>query len=129
MVQIVNVLKTSFKAASCWARYVSFTRFNTRIPAITPSVKVDRSRLAAAKPKANPIPAEYESPIATLLAAEETRRSLGFSLEERDVFRRRIRLVKYNGGARYRNPIIAAATNPAVTAATSLFNGEMSTYV
>ena len=79
---------------------MNFTRFIIRIPAITPSVKVDRSRLAAAKPRANPVPAEYENPIATLLAAEETRRSLGFSLKERDVFRRKIRLAKYNGGAR-----------------------------
>ena len=99
MVQIVNVLQTSFKTASCWARYVNFTCFNTRIPTITPSVKIDRSRLAAAIPKANPIPAEYEKPIATLLMADQARRFLGFGLEDRDIFRRRIRLVKYNGGA------------------------------
>ena len=81
MVQIVNVLKTSLKAATGWARYVNFTRFNTRIPAMTPSVKVDSSRLAAAKPNANQIPAEYEKTIATLLATDKTRRFLGFSFE------------------------------------------------
>lgn len=100
VVQIVNVLKTPFKAAICWAKYVNFTRFNTRIPAMTPSVEIDRSRLAAARPRANPIPVEYENPIATLLATDETKRCLMFSLVERDVFRRRIRLAKYNGGAR-----------------------------
>jgi hypothetical protein len=96
---------------------------------MAPSAKIDRSRLAAARPRANPTPAEYENPIATLLAAEEARRSLGFNREESGIFRRRIRLVIHSGGARYRNPIIAAATNPAATAATSLFNGEMSAYV
>jgi len=100
MVEIVNVLKTSFEAVTCCARYANFTRFNARIPAITPSVKVDRSRLAAANPKASPVPVEYENPIATLLAAGKASRSLRVSLEERFVFRRRIRLVKYNGGAR-----------------------------
>jgi hypothetical protein len=80
MVQIVNVLKTSLKAATGWARYVNLTRFNTRIPAMTPSVKVDSSRLAAAKPNANQIPAEYEKTIATLLATDKTRRFLWFSL-------------------------------------------------
>ena|SRR5208337_337138 len=98
--QIVNVLKTSLKAASCCARYASFTRFNTRIPAITPRVKTDKIRVAAAIPRANPVPAEYENPIATLLAADKARRFFGFNLEEREVFRRRIRLAKYNGGAR-----------------------------
>ena len=79
---------------------MNFTRFNTTIPAITPSVKADSTRVAAAKPRANPVPAEYDNPIATLLTAEEARRSLEFSLEERDVFRRKIRLAKYNMGAR-----------------------------
>ena len=44
--------------ASAGARYMGFARFNARVPAMTPSVKVDRSRLATAKPKANTIPAE-----------------------------------------------------------------------
>ena len=79
---------------------MNFTRFNTRIPAMTPSVNVDSSRLAAAKPNANQIPAEYERTIATLLAADNARRFLGFSFEERAIFLRRIRLAKYNGGAR-----------------------------
>ena len=80
---------------------MNLTRLSTIIPTTTPSVKTDRSRLAAAKPKTSPVPAKYESPIATLLAADKARKGLGFSFEARDVFfRRRIRLAKYNGGAR-----------------------------
>ena len=79
---------------------MNFTRFNTRIPAVAPSVKVDRSRIAAARPRANPVAVEYENAIARLLAPDRANRSLAFSLGERDVFRRRIRLAKYTGGAR-----------------------------
>ena len=88
------------KVATGWLRYVNFTRFNTRIPAMTPSVKVDSSRPAAAKPNANQTPAEYEKAIAKPFVADTARRFLGFSFEERHVFLRRIRLAKYNGGAR-----------------------------
>lgn len=67
---------------------------------MTPRVKIDRSRLAVAKPKTNPVPAAYDNPIAAQLAAEEARKSLALSFDERYAFRRRVRLTKYNGGAR-----------------------------
>jgi membrane-bound lytic murein transglycosylase B len=100
MVKDVNVLRTPFDLARRWVKYVSLTRVNAEFPAITPSDKIDRSRLAAATPKANPAPAEYENPIATLLMADQARSCLWLSLEDMDALRRRIRMPKYNGGAR-----------------------------